>query len=582
MSNEQKVKRILRAILSADVKGYSVLMVDDEVHTIQTLRAYQRLMSDSIQQHSGRVVDNPGDNLLAEFSSAVNAVECAVEIQRELMKRNSELPDDRKMQFRIGVNVGDVVQDGDRIYGDGVNIAARVEGLADAGGISIAGSVYDQVENKLDFRYEYVGKQTVKNISKPLRLYRVLIQSDDSIINIVNKHDLPDRPSIAVLPFHCMSSDQTMEFVSDGLSEDITTLLARIPGFFVICRDSSFAYKNLRIDARQVASELGVRYVVTGSVREMGNKARVIAELIDGNTGNRLWGDRFDSFKETIFELQDKITRTIASHIEPELTRAEISRIERRPQENLDVWELYHQAHGLISLKGNSAQTFKESISLLRRAIALDPEFAIAHAYLSLLFAFSDLMRMNIGEGSVIEQSMEALEKALQLDTRDSIVLGYTGCALCDMGQRQRGLGLLEQAIEYDPSNAQAWVAYGAGLLESGRVSEGIEKLKYGIRISPLDGRLAFWGTILAIALFHADKPGEAAAEARRASRRDDKLPWPRFILAIIHTTQGSKEEAENAMADARRINPNIRAEEIQPMVGHSGVKILREAGLLG
>lgn len=582
MSNEQKVKRILRAILSADVKGYSVLMVDDEVHTIQTLRAYQRLMSDSIQQHSGRVVDTPGDNLLAEFSSAVNAVECAVEIQRELMKRNSELPDDRKMQFRIGVNVGDVVQDGDRIYGDGVNIAARVEGLADAGGISIAGSVYDQVENKLDFRYEYVGKQTVKNISKPLRLYRVLIQSDDSIINLVNKHDLPDRPSIAVLPFHCMSSDQTMEFVSDGLSEDITTLLARIPGFFVICRDSSFAYKNLRIDARQVASELGVRYVVTGSVREMGNKARVIAELIDGNTGNRLWGDRFDSFKETIFELQDKITRTIASHIEPELTRAEISRIERRPQENLDVWELYHQAHGLISLKGNSAQTFKESISLLRRAIALDPEFAIAHAYLSLLFAFSDLMRMNIGEGSVIEQSMEALEKALQLDTRDSIVLGYTGCALCDMGQRQRGLGLLEQAIEYDPSNAQAWVAYGAGLLESGRVSEGIEKLKYGIRISPLDGRLAFWGTILAIALFHADKPGEAEEEARRASRRDDKLPWPRFILAIIHTTQGSKEEAENAMADARRINPNIRAEEIQPMVGHSGVKILREAGLLG
>lgn len=582
MSNEQKVKRILRAILSADVKGYSVLMVDDEVHTIQTLRAYQRLMSDSIQQHSGRVVDTPGDNLLAEFSSAVNAVECAVEIQRELMKRNSELPDDRKMQFRIGVNVGDVVQDGDRIYGDGVNIAARVEGLADAGGISIAGSVYDQVENKLDFRYEYVGKQTVKNISKPLRLYRVLIQSDDSIINLVNKHDLPDRPSIAVLPFHCMSSDQTMEFVSDGLSEDITTLLARIPGFFVICRDSSFAYKNQRIDARQVASELGVRYVVTGSVREMGNKARVIAELIDGNTGNRLWGDRFDSFKETIFELQDKITRTIASHIEPELTRAEISRIERRPQENLDVWELYHQAHGLISLKGNSAQTFKESISLLRRAIALDPEFAIAHAYLSLLFAFSDLMRMNIGEGSVIEQSMEALEKALQLDTRDSIVLGYTGCALCDMGQRQRGLGLLEQAIEYDPSNAQAWVAYGAGLLESGRVSEGIEKLKYGIRISPLDGRLAFWGTILAIALFHADKPGEAEEEARRASRRDDKLPWPRFILAIIHTTQGSKEEAENAMADARRINPNIRAEEIQPMVGHSGVKILREAGLLG
>ena len=504
-----------------------------------------------------------------------------MEIQRELAKRNSDLPDDRKMYLRIGVNVGDVVQEGDRIYGDGVNIAARVEALADAGGISISGRVYDQVENKLDFKYEYVGEQAVKNISKPVRLYKVLTQSDDIISNLVNKHDLPDKPSIAVLPFHCMSSDQTMEFVSDGLAEDITTLLARIPGFFVICRDSAFAYKNQRIDARQVASDLGVRYVVTGSVREMGEKARVTAELIDGNNGNRLWGDRFDSSKETIFELQDEITRTIASHIEPQLTRAEISRIERRPPENLDVWELYHQAHGLISLKGSNARTYKESISLLRRAIALDPEFAIAHAYLSFLLAFSNLMRMYIGEENVIEQSMESLEKALQLDTRDSIVLGYTGCALCDMGQRQRGLGLLEQAVENDPSNAQAWVAYGAGLLESGRVSDGVEKLKYGIRISPLDGRLAFWGTILAFALFQAGNPDEAAEEARRACRRDDKLPWPRILLAIILTSQGLRDAAEDAMADARRIYPKLRAEKIQPMVGRDGVKILREAGLL-
>ena len=390
-----------------------------------------------------------------------------------------------------------------------------------------------------------------------------------------------DEVSIAVLPFYCISSDQTMEFVSDGLAEDITTLLARIPGFFVICRDSAFAYKNQRIDARQVASDLGVRYVVTGSVREMGEKARVTAELIDGNTGNRLWGDRFDSSKETIFELQDEITRTIASHIEPELTRAEIYRIERRLPENLDVWELYHQAHGLFSLKGSNAKTYKESISLLRRAIALDPEFAIAHAYLSLLLAFSDLMRLNIGEENLIEQSMESLEKALQLDTHDSIVLGYTGCALCDMGQHQRGLDLLEQAVENDPSNAQAWVAYGGGLLLAGRVSDSVEKLKYGIRISPLDGRLAFWGTILALALFQVGKPDEAAEEARRACRRDDKLPWPRILLAIIFASQGLRDAAVDAMADARRIYPRLRAEKIQPMIGSHGVKILQEAGLL-
>ena len=579
--NYKDIKRKLTAILSADVEGYSRLMEDDEETTVRTLTAYRTAISDLVHQFRGRIVDTPGDNILADFTSVVDAVNCAVEIQSELAERNAEFLENRRMQFRIGLNLGDVIEEKGRIYGDGVNIAARVEALADAGGIGISGRVYDQVENKLDFKYEYMGKQAVKNISKPVRLYRIIAKYSDNVSNLVKKHHLPDRPSIAVLPFHCMVSDQTMEFVSDGLTEDITTLLARIPGFFVICRDSAFAYKNQRIDARQVARDLGVRYIITGSVRDMGERARVNAELIDGNTGTRLWGDKFDSTKESIFELQDEITRTIASHIEPELTRAEISRVERRSPENLDVWELYHRAHGLICLKGSNPQTFKESISLLRRAIALDPEFAIAHAYLSLLLAFSDMMRMNVGEENLIEQSLESLEKALQLDARDSIVLGYTGCALVDIGQRQRGLDLLEQAVENDPSNAQAWVAYGTGLLDAARVSDGVEKLKYGIRISPLDGRLAFWGTILAFALFKAGKPDEAAEEARRACRRDDKLPMPRVVLAIILTSQGLQEAAEDAMADARRIYPKLNAERIQPMVGRGGVKILREAGLL-
>ena len=578
---QEGFKRKLAAILSADVEGYSRLMGEDEDATIRTLTTYRSAIAKLVQQYRGRVVDSPGDNILSEFTSVVDSVNCALEIQRELAERNAGLPYSRKMEFRIGINVGDVVQEEERIYGDGVNIAARVESLSEAGGISISGSVYDLIENKLDLICEYMGEQTVKNISNPVRLYRVIAQTDDDISNFPVKHDFLDKSSIAVLPFRIIASDQKMEFVSDGLTEDITTLLARIPGFFVICRDSAFAYKSQRIDARQVARDLGVRYVVSGSVREMGEKARVTVELIDGNTGNRLWGDRFDSTKETIFELQDEITRTIASHIEPELTRAEISRIERRPPENLDVWELYHRAHGLIIFKGINPHTYKESINLLRRAIALDPGFAIAHAHLSFLLAFSDLMRMNVGEENLIEQSMESLEKALQLDTNDSTVLGLTGCALCDMGHRQRGLDLLVRAVENDPSNAQACVAYGAGLLNAGRVSEGIEMLKYGIRISPLDGRLAFWGTILALGLFYAGKPDEAAEEARRACRRDDKLPMPRIVLAIILTSQGLRDTAEDAMADARRIYPKLKAKTIQPIVGHSGVKILREAGLL-
>ncbi len=578
---EEGFKRKLTAILIADVEGYSRLMDDDEERTIHTLNDYRETMSNLIKQYRGRVVDTTGDNLMAEFTSAVDAVNCAVEIQRELAERNLKLPDDRKMQFRIGVNVGDVVEEGGRIYGDGVNIAARVEDLADAGGIGISGRVYDQVENKLDYEYEYMGEQAVKNISKPVRLYRVIENSDDNVSNFVKKHDLPDKPSIAVLPLHCIASDKTMEFVSDGLTEDITTLLARVPGFFVICRDSAFAYKNQRIDARQVASDLGVRYVVTGSVREMGEKARVTAELIDGDTGTRLWGDRFDSTRETIFELLDEITRAIASRIEPELTRAEITRIERRPSENMDVWELYHRAHGLVSLKGFNAHTIKESISLLRRATVLDPEFAIAPAYLSLHLALSHQLRMDVGEENLMEQSMKSLEKALQIDAHDSTVLGYTGCALCDMGQRQRALDLLQRAVENDPSNAQAWAAYGATLLSAGRAGDGIEKLKYGIRISPLDDRLAFWLMALAFALFRAGKTVEAVEEARRACRYDDTLHMPRVVLAIILASQGLRDEANDAMADAKRIYPQLKAAKIQPMFGRGGVKILREAGLL-
>jgi adenylate cyclase len=579
--SQEGFKRKLTAILSADVVGYSRLMDDNEEATIHTLNEYRKVMSNLIQQYRGRVVDTTGDNLMAEFASAVDAVNCAGEIQLELAERDSELPNHRKMQFRIGVNVGDVVEEGGQIYGDGVNIAARVENLTDAGGIGISGRVYDQVENKLDFKYEYMGEQSVKNISKPVRLYKVLAKSNANVSDLVRKHDLPEKPSIAVLPFHCMASDQMMEFVSDGLTEDITTLLARIPGFFVICRDSAFAYKNQPIDVRKVASDLGVRYFVTGSVREMGEKARVTAELIDGNTGTRLWGDRFDSTREKIFELQDEITRIIASHIEPELTRAEISRIERRPPENLDVWDLYHRAHGLTSLKGYNAQTLKESIRLLRRATALDPDFAIAHAYLSLQLALSYVMRMDVGEENLKELSMESLEKALQLDTHDSTVLGYTGCALSDMDQGQRGLDLLQRAVENDPSNAQAWAAYGASLLRAGRASDSVEKLKYGIRTSPLDGRLAFWGAVLAFALFRAGKPDEAIEEARGACRRDDKLLGPRVTLAMIFASQGLREEAEDAMADAKRIHPKLKAEDIQHLIGRPGVKILREAGLL-
>ena len=352
MPSKQNTTRKLKAILSADVKGYSLLMADDEVHTIQTLKAYRSLMSDLIQQHSGRVVDNPGDNLLAEFSSAVDAVDCAVQIQKKLKKENVKFVKDRRLEFRIGINIGDVVQDGDRIYGSGVNVAARIEGLAEPGGVCVSRNAYDHIKDKLKFGYEYLGDHEVKNIKDPVRVYKVLIDPEDAgkllgekpgtakkkrllvvavvaaivvtsiiwyFIQSANKpeiepasiekmaYDLPEKPSIAVLPFVNMSGDPEQEYFSDGMTEDLITDLSKISDLFVIGRNSTFTYKGKPIKIRQVAEELGVRYVLEGSVRKIENTVRINAQLIDATTGGHLWSERFDEEMVNIFSLQDRI-----------------------------------------------------------------------------------------------------------------------------------------------------------------------------------------------------------------------------------------------------------------------------------
>ena len=285
-----RVDRKLAAILSADVKGYSRLMGEDEVATIRTLTAYRELMASLIEQHHGRVVDTPGDNLLAEFGSVVDTVTCAVEVQRELAQRNAALPDQRKMEFRIGINLGDVVLEGDRIYGDGVNIAARVEGLADGGGICISGKVHDEVKSKLPLGYEYLGEQEFKNIVERVRVYRIILEEPTAKLL-----DLPDKPSIAVLPFNNLSGDPEQEYFSDGITEDIITAVSRIRQFFVISRNSTFSYKGTSPDVRRVSKELGVRYVLEGSVRKAASRVRISAQLIEGTTGKHVWAERSGS-----------------------------------------------------------------------------------------------------------------------------------------------------------------------------------------------------------------------------------------------------------------------------------------------
>jgi adenylate cyclase len=337
-------KRKLTAILSADVKEYSRLMSQDERGTIRTLIAYKEAMSMLIQEYRGRVVDSPGDNLLAEFGSVVDAVNCAVEIQRELAERNAKLPPARQMEFRIGINLGDVVEEEGRIYGDGVNIAARIEGLTEGGGICISRNVYDQVKNKLSLEYEYLGEHTVKNIADPVSVYRILTEPQVAGPKITKGFELPDKPSIAVLPFVNMSGDPEQEYFSDGISEEIITGLSKIPQMFVIARNSSFTYKGTPVKAQVVSKELGVRYILEGSVRKAGNRVRITAQLVDAVTGLHLWAERYDRDLGDIFALQDEITMKILTALQVELTEGQQARVYGTGTDNFEAYIKFLQA----------------------------------------------------------------------------------------------------------------------------------------------------------------------------------------------------------------------------------------------
>ena len=361
---EERVKRKLSAILSADVVGFSRLMGEDELATVRTLEAYREMVTEVIRNYGGRVVDSPGDNILAEFASAVDAVECAVEIQKELKAKNAELPENRRMEFRIGMNLGDVIEEGERIYGDGVNVAARIEGLAEGGGICISRNVYDQVKSKLSLDYEHLGEHTVKNIAEPISVFRILTELAVAGPNISKGFELPDKPSIAVLPFVNMSGDPEQEYFSDGISEEIITGLSKIPQMFVIARNSSFTYKGKPVKAQVVSEELGVRYILEGSIRKSGNRIRITAQLIDAQTGHHLWAERYDRDMGDIFALQDEITMKILTALQVELTEGQQANVYGKGTDNFEAYMKYLQARKFYTISGVS----KEAVALSRQA----------------------------------------------------------------------------------------------------------------------------------------------------------------------------------------------------------------------
>jgi adenylate cyclase len=555
VSERARAQRQLSAILAADVAGYSRLIGLDEEGTLSRLKALRHTLIDpKIEEHRGRIVKTMGDGLLVQFASAVDAVRCAVEIQREMAEQNSGTAEDGRITFRIGINVGDVVVDGDDIHGDGVNIAARLEGLAEPGGISVSGSVYDQVRDKLGFGFHDSGEQYLKNISRPVRVFWLSFALDQTKAAPV----LPDRPSIAVLPFVNMSADPEQEYFADGVVEEIITALSRFRWLFVIARNSSFTYKGRAVDVRQVGRELGVRYVLEGSVRKSANRLRISGQLIDTTSGNHIWADRFDGTIEDIFDLQDKITAHVAGAIEPNLLKAEIERAQHKPTESLDAYD--HYLRGLAGVHQWSREGNADALTHFKRAIELDPKFASAFGMAARCYS------QRVGFGWVVDRVQEIADaeglarQAGEIGKDDAVALATAGLALVIVvGAVEDGAAYIDRALVLNPNMAWAWHFSAFARISLGQPNVAIEHAAQAMRLSPQDPQIYAMQFATAAAYFFAGKPDKALSWAEEALRRQ-----PNFFVAICIGTAsaallGKLELAKKLMMRLRQINPTVR-----------------------
>jgi adenylate cyclase len=581
MSKEQ-VERRLVAILAADVAGYSRLMGADEEGTLASLRAHRRDFLDlKVAEHRGRIVKSAGDGLLVEFASVVDATRCALDVQRGMKERNISVPQDNRLEFRIGINVGDVITEDGDIFGDGVNIAARLEGIAEPGGIIISAIAHDAAIHRVNAEFRDLGELSLKNIERPVRAFRVMFEPDNrpsaarAVPDTIGALGPPERPSIAVRPFVVLAEDRGLEFLANGLAEDVTALLARVPGFFLISRASSFAFRNPETPTSVVAQQLGVRYVLEGTVRGAGDQVRVSTQLADAATGRILWFGKFKAPRAETLELQDDIARGIIMELEPALTRAEVAVIRRQRPDNVDAWGCYHQAIDALGGHGWNEQTVVEVRDFLRRALELDSSFALARAHFALVSAIAQNIGLVERSAELTQEALAAAEMAIADDPGSSEVLGYSGCALSDLGHRKRGADVLRQASEMDPSNAQAEVALGAALAMLGDRDAGIKHMHLGIKISPRDRRLGFWGWVLGGFLLRANRAREALEEAQIAARRDPRLHLPLILEAAAQATLGRTELARAALMSARRIRPKLTQREIAISHGRRAAKVL-------
>jgi adenylate cyclase len=625
---EEQAKRKLSAILSADVKGYSRLMEDDEEATVRTINAYRELMVEHITRQNGRVVDAKGDNILAEFASVVDAVRCAVETQKELGKRNDQLPENRRMEFRIGINLGDVIEEKETIYGDGVNIAARLEALADGGGVCISGTAFDQIGRKLPIGYEYLGEQTVKNIEKPVRAYKILMEPEYAgkvigeerpkprhwrwaaiggivVLAVViaalaiwtsyfrpafepaseerMAFPLPEKPSIAVLPFDNMSGDPEQDYIADGFSENIITALSKLPGIFVIARTSSFSYKGKQVKTSQVAEELGVQYVLEGSFQQSGEQIRVTAQLIDALTGRHLWAEHYDRLFKEMFKLQDDIILRILQSLRIKLVIGEKTSLVDDTTHNLKAYLTLLKTREYAKLQNKEGN--EEVRKLSKEAIALDPNYA--HAYWWL--AYADVMDVWFLVSKSPKESLLNAIKILQksIDMNKSFAHAYAllGHIYCLMRQHEKAILEGEKAVELAPNSNSClnWLAMSLRFI--GKSEEAIPLLQKAIRRSPFDQ--SFYLLQLGASYADVGHYKDAIKEYKKVLQYAPDNIFAHLGLTASYIYANEDDKAREAAAEVLKIDPNFSAERYAKTLPYKdkariarSVEAFRKAGL--
>jgi adenylate cyclase len=565
----ERVERRLVAVLAADVAGYSRLMGADEEGTLAQLKACRKTLVDpKIAEHRGRIVKTTGDGMLVEFASAVDAARCAVEVQRRMNEQNTDLAQAKRLEFRIGIHVGDIIIDENDIFGDGVNIAARLEGIAEAGGICISDDAHRQIRGKVDIAYDDMGPQALKNIAEPMRAWRCRMDVTQSSplpakspVEIVQPLALPDKPSIAVLPFQNMSGDPEQEYFADGMVEDIITALSRFKSLFVIARNSSFTYKGKPVDIKQVGRELGVRYVLEGSVRKAGGRVRITGQLIDAVTGNHIWADQFDRKIDDVFLVQDEVTEKVVAAIEPKVKLSEIEFAVRRRPDNLSAYDLYLRAlprYYLMTREG-----LEDALQFGYRALEKDPRYGAA----ALLVMSSIAFKIYQGWGSDVKsefvEAMRVGRLALAVDGDDPDALAQMGRGTAVLiGDYEAASEMVDRAVALNPNSASAWTQRGWVYRYRGEPEVALYSFARAIRLSPLDPMSYDTHTGVASTFIIVSRFDEAVVEAKKAIRQNPSFSSAYRCLAAALAHLGRDAEAKDAAARLIEVEPSFRISE--------------------